>query len=70
MQARGTLARALIVQPDVLLLDEPFGSIDEVTADEIMLDLSPHLAASNCTTILISHNLTQAVFLADRVLTC
>ncbi len=70
MQSRAALARALISQPNLLLLDEPFGSLDDVTAESIMLDLSRFLGRSACTAMLVSHNLTQAVFLADRVLVC
>lgn len=68
MQSRAALARALVARPDLLLLDEPFGSLDEVTAEQVMLDLALILAERPCTTVLVSHNLAQAVFLADRVL--
>lgn len=68
MRSRAALARALICEPDLLLLDEPFGSLDDVTAERILLDLEPHLDASHRTTVMVSHNLIQAVFLADRIL--
>src|SRR5262249_32112007 len=70
MQSRVALARALICTPNLLLLDEPFGSLDDVTAESIMLDLSRFLAGSPCTALLVSHNITQVVFLADRVFVC
>lgn len=70
MQSRASLARALIGRPNLLLLDEPFGSLDDVTAEAIMQDLSLFLAGGACTALLVSHNLTQAAFLADRVLVC
>jgi NitT/TauT family transport system ATP-binding protein len=68
MQSRGALVRALIGGNDLLLLDEPFGSLDDVTAETILLDLTRHLASFRQTTIMVSHNLTQAAFLADRIL--
>ncbi len=68
MRSRAALARALMVEPNLLLLDEPFGSLDDVTAERILLDLSPQLVGDQCTTVMVSHNLIQAVFLADRVL--
>lgn len=70
MQSRASLARALISKPNLLLLDEPFGSLDDVTAELIMHDLSRFLGAGTCTALLVSHNITQAVYLADRVLVC
>lgn len=70
MQSRASLARALISRPNLLLLDEPFGSLDDVTAETIMLDLSRYLGGGTCTALLVSHNITQAAFLADRVLVC
>jgi NitT/TauT family transport system ATP-binding protein len=70
MQSRVALARALISRPNLLLLDEPFGSLDDVTAEAIMLDLSRFLEDDVSTTFLVSHNITQAAFLADRVLVC
>lgn len=65
MQSRVALARALTEQPDLLLLDEPFGSLDEITAETIMLDLEG--ARGGCTMLLVSHNIAQAVFLANRI---
>lgn len=69
MQSRCVLARALIGEPDLLLLDEPFGSLDDATAIGILGDLSVHLNGG-CAALLVSHNLTQAVFLADRLIVC
>lgn len=68
MQSRANLARALVAEPDMLLLDEPFGSLDEVTSESIMLDLSGFVSARQCATVLVSHNIGQALFLSDRVI--
>jgi NitT/TauT family transport system ATP-binding protein len=68
MQSRANLARALVSEPDILLLDEPFGSLDEVTSESIMLDLSGFVASKQCAIVMVSHNISQALFLADRVL--
>ena len=67
MQQRVAVARGLIVQPDVLFMDEPFGSLDELTAmalREELLDLWQDLG---CTVVFVTHNPLEAVLLADRV---
>lgn len=68
MQSRAALARAMVGTPNLLLLDEPFGSLDDITVEAIMLDLSRMIATVGCTAILVSHNISQAAFLADRII--
>ncbi len=67
-QSRVALARALAGQPQLLLLDEPFSTLDEITAEAIMLDLQKILAETKPTTIFVSHNIAQAAFLADKII--
>jgi NitT/TauT family transport system ATP-binding protein len=64
---RASIARALVTNPEILLLDEPFGSLDEVTAESVMLVLEDVLLAYGSTSVFVTHNVEQAVFLSDRV---
>ena len=68
MQTRASLARSLAGAPELLLMDEPFSSLDELTAERIILELSVHLQKNKPTTLFVSHNIAQAVMLADTVL--
>lgn len=68
LASRAALARALVQAPSLLLLDEPFGSLDEVTAEEVMVTLAEIVHATRATVVLVTHSVEQAVFLADRVL--
>jgi NitT/TauT family transport system ATP-binding protein len=67
MRQRASLCRALINDPQVLLLDEPFGALDAFTREELWLVLQDLHRRTQGTTILITHHLHEAVFLADRV---
>lgn len=67
MQQRVAVARALIVQPDVLFMDEPFSSLDELTAMTMREELLGLWHALGCTVMLVTHNPLEAVLLADRV---
>lgn len=67
MQQRASLCRSLIHEPQLLLLDEPFGALDAFTREELWCILRDLHAAQNFTVLLVTHDLREAVFLADRV---
>lgn len=67
MQQRVAVARALIVDPDVLLMDEPFSSLDELTAMAMREQLLSLWDALSCTVLFVTHNPLEATLLADRV---
>jgi len=68
MQQRTQLCRALVHQPSLLMLDEPFGALDMFTREELWLALQELWMARRPTVILVTHDLREAAFLADRVL--
>jgi NitT/TauT family transport system ATP-binding protein len=68
MQQRASLCRALIHDPSLLMLDEPFAALDMFTREELWLALQAVWLARRPTVILVTHDLREAVFLADRVL--
>ena len=68
MQQRTSLCRALIHDPSLLMLDEPFASLDMFTREELWLALQDLWLARQPTVILVTHDLREAAFLADRVL--
>jgi NitT/TauT family transport system ATP-binding protein len=67
MRQRAGLARALSLETDILLMDEPFGALDEQTRMILGEDLSALLARAGKTIVFVTHSLGEAVFLADRV---
>ncbi|GGB59411.1 nitrate ABC transporter ATP-binding protein [Roseibium aquae] len=67
MQQRANLCRALIHDPELLMLDEPFGALDAFTREELWQVMRDLHAEKGFTTILVTHDLREAVFLADRV---
>jgi NitT/TauT family transport system ATP-binding protein len=67
MRQRAALARALSLYTDILLMDEPFGALDEQTRMILGEDLSVLLARTGKTIVFVTHSLGEAVFLADRV---
>ena len=68
MQQRASICRALIHDPSLLMLDEPFGALDMFTREELWLALQDLWLARRPTVILVTHDLREAVFLADRIL--
>lgn len=68
MQQRVNLARALAINPSVLLLDEPFSALDSMTRDRLQREVSDVLFGFNTTVVLVTHDIREAVFLADRII--
>jgi NitT/TauT family transport system ATP-binding protein len=73
MQQRASLCRALLLDPPLLLMDEPFGALDAMTRDEMNLELlrvwgeAPRESGRRKTVLFVTHSIPEAVFLADRV---
>ncbi len=67
MQQRASIARALSVDPDLLLMDEPFGALDEIVRDHLNEQLLQLWAKTNKTIVFVTHSIPEAVFLSTRI---
>ncbi|GAA4502834.1 ABC transporter ATP-binding protein [Gluconacetobacter tumulicola] len=68
MRMRVSIARALVTRPDLLLMDEPFGALDEFTRNRLDEDMARLCARDGLTTIFVTHSLYEAAFLSSRVI--
>jgi NitT/TauT family transport system ATP-binding protein len=68
MQQRVGLARALAVEPEILLMDEPFGALDAITREQLQREIATILAQSPRSSVFVTHNMDEAIFFSDRIL--
>jgi NitT/TauT family transport system ATP-binding protein len=68
MRQRVSICRALLHDPELLLMDEPFAALDAITRDQLALDFDKFVQSGDRTVVFITHNMDEAVFLGDRVM--
>ena len=68
MKMRVSIARAMVTKPRLILMDEPFAALDEITRFKLNNDLLELKAAIDCTVIFVTHSVFESVFLSDRII--